>query len=56
MLEQDEKDRQTNGQTDRWRDTGKTAPQNKAVYTVYVAPSNVRDRKRVGPTDGHTLS
>ena len=27
---------------------------NKAVYTAYVAPSNVRDRKLDGPTDGRT--
>ena len=27
---------------------------NKAVYTAYVAPSNVRDRRRDGPTDGRT--
>ena len=27
---------------------------NKAVYTAYVAPSNVHDRKRDGLTDGLT--
>ena len=27
---------------------------NKVVYTAYVAPSDVRNRKRDGPTDGRT--